>query len=144
MGLTKQLHKRHIDYTKDELRKIKHHHCVGCEHFKTLASRAVSSYETSKAKKDADHTMKYNFKYCDYLNDTGKRRICEPELCPYGVKEKGVKLNKSKHEEFVDFTDYCTRCKYRDFEDTDEPCSECLKHPKSSSGKPTNWERAIK
>lgn len=143
--MKKQLHKRHIDYTKNEILKIKINHCVGCEHFKVLGSAAASSYETSKEHQNNDKNQKYNHYYCDYLNNTGSRRVCAAELCPYGVKEEGITLDEATHEKFVDFTTYCVQCKHRDCKDTDEPCNECLTHPTNyESMKPVKFEKVEK
>lgn len=140
--MKRQLHKRHRDYTEAELRKIKTEHCNGCPHFKILGSHAVSTYATSKAKKAADETLKFNFMYCDYMHDTGSRRVCAAELCPCSVNKEGITLNEETHEKFVDFTTYCVQCKHRDCKDDDEPCNECLSHPTNyESMKPVKFEK---
>lgn len=137
----RQLHKCHRDYTDEEILEIKTKHCKGCEHLKVLGSASSASYAGSK---DKEHIRdrKYGYWYCDFLHDTGSRRICAAELCPYGKKEGGVKLNEETHEKFVDFTEYCPRCKHKDCKETDEPCNECLEYPTNyESMKPVKWEK---
>lgn len=37
-----------------------------------------------------------------------------------------------EEEKFVDFEKYCKKCKFKDLEETKDPCNECLDYP-------TNW-----
>ena len=45
----------------------------------------------------------------------------------------------------VYFGDYCPNCKYRDIEETDDPCNECLNEPSNEdSHKPVRWKKLSK
>ena len=134
----KQLHKYFRDYTEKELIKIKFKHCEGCKHLCTLGSAASYSAE----KKSDDESLVFAHKYCKYFENTGKRRIVYPDICPYGIKEEGIKLNEETHEKFVDFMEYCRLCKYKDLTGNDQPCDECLSHPTNfESSKPVNFKK---
>lgn len=39
------------------------------------------------------------------------------------------------------FNAYCTTCKYKDTDETEDPCNECLTNPANeNSHKPVNYE----
>lgn len=40
----------------------------------------------------------------------------------------------------VEFNEYCKTCKYRDLDERDDPCFDCLDEPVNTySHKPTKW-----
>ena len=44
-------------------------------------------------------------------------------------------------EHIVDFKKYCENCIYRDLNENDEPCDECLDNPvNTNSRRPVNFE----
>lgn len=45
----------------------------------------------------------------------------------------------------VYFNEYCETCKYKDLEESEEPCNECLTNPVNEhSHKPVKYEEATK
>lgn len=41
----------------------------------------------------------------------------------------------------VNFKKYCEQCKYKDLDETDDPCNDCLDHPTNLySEKPLRFE----
>lgn len=41
----------------------------------------------------------------------------------------------------VRFNEYCDKCKYKDVDETEDPCNECLTHPANwCSHKPVKFE----
>ena len=46
-----------------------------------------------------------------------------------------------ENTKFVDFYEYCPKCKHFTLDDSDDPCNECLTYPANeSSHKPINFE----
>lgn len=49
-----------------------------------------------------------------------------------------------EQNKFVYFWDYCPKCKYKDFNEEDDPCYDCLKEPVNvDSHKPTHFKEKI-
>ena len=47
--------------------------------------------------------------------------------------------------QFIDFFKYCATCKYKDTDEIDDPCNECLDiGAKEGSGIPEKYEEAKK
>lgn len=49
---------------------------------------------------------------------------------------------EERYQKFVDFAQFCPKCKYADSKDTDDPCNECLTNPARTDGskKPINFK----
>ena len=44
-------------------------------------------------------------------------------------------------DKFVEFQDYCHKCKHKDVPETDDPCNECLTEPVNYyTHRPVNYE----
>jgi hypothetical protein len=45
-------------------------------------------------------------------------------------------------EKFVEFNEFCHRCKHKSVPETEDPCNECLTEPiNEHSHKPVNFEK---
>lgn len=108
----KPLHKRFKDYTSDEINEIVNSKCINCKY-----SRYLNGYAYTDELKNKNRS-------CNFLVNTGHRRIVRPDLCPYYEEDAVVDASK-----FADFDIYCPKCKYRDLDGSAKPCNECLACP---------------
>lgn len=55
-----------------------------------------------------------------------------------------MKMGESINEKFVEFDEYCLTCKFKDVDQGEEPCNECLHNPiNMNSVKPVNYQSSI-
>lgn len=129
----KVLHKFFREYTDDDFKTIKTNKCSKCKYKSHIGGVPGVSENTPAI---------VNHLICDYLNKTGNKRPCRPELCKFYIEGAENNMNQETHEKFVDFETYCEICKNKDLSATSEPCSECLSNPVNfESSKPVNFKK---
>ena len=127
--MQKPLHKFFRDYTNDEINKIINERCLKCKYSKFLNGYAYTI------------ELKNKNRSCNFLVNTGSRRIVRPDLCPYYKEEAMAEYD---HEKFVDFDIYCPKCEFKDLTENDDPCSECLACPaRDNSHKPEKFKERV-
>lgn len=51
-------------------------------------------------------------------------------------------MEEERYQKFIDFAQYCPKCKFYDTEEVEDPCNECLSIPARADGskKPINYQ----